>query len=46
MRTTRFEFYNAILQDGRLNAPLIKESRRDLDRAFRAASFAATYVTG
>jgi len=43
MRTTRFEFYSAILQGGRLNAPLIKESRRDLDRAFRAASMASYF---
>jgi hypothetical protein len=44
MRTTRFEFYSAILSGGRANAPLIKESRRDLDRAFAAASAGALLV--
>jgi hypothetical protein len=44
MRTTRFEFYSAILQGGRLNAPSIKESRRDLDRAFRAANVAGLFA--
>ena len=38
MRTTRNEYYNAVLAAGRTNAPSMKEARRDLDRAFLALS--------
>ena len=38
MRTNRSEYYNAILAAGRVNAPSMKEARRDLDRAFLAVS--------
>lgn len=34
VRTAKSAFYNAILSDGRIDAPLMKEVRRDLDRAY------------
>ena len=38
MRTSRNAYYNAILAAGRVNAPSMKEARRDLDRAYLAVA--------
>ncbi|MFN8639296.1 MAG: hypothetical protein U0360_07530 [Dehalococcoidia bacterium] len=41
MRTSKHAFYSAIVSAGGLGAPSMKESRRDLDRAFFAARLGA-----
>jgi hypothetical protein len=41
VRSTRSQFYNAILERRRINAPHMKEARRDLDRAFYSVQMGA-----
>lgn len=44
MRTAKNVFYSAIVMEGSLGAPSMKESRRDLDRAFFVARLGALSI--